>query len=117
VSFSWDSYIEFARELKGETDEAKLRTSVSRGYYGVYHKSRIRLGKISKQYVKHEDVIAELRESEKFENGNRLANTLDNLKKDRVDADYDSFKTVTPHTVDVFWKRLDRFIITLNEEE
>ncbi|MFL5800989.1 MAG: hypothetical protein ACJ8CR_04530 [Roseiflexaceae bacterium] len=45
MSFQWSRYLDLARELAGklvtvEGQEAKLRSSISRAYYAVFHKAK-----------------------------------------------------------------------------
>jgi len=37
VPFDWSEYLRLADELGGRTDEASLRSAISRAYYYVYH--------------------------------------------------------------------------------
>lgn len=117
MAFNWESYIQLASELKNENDEAKLRTAVSRGYYGAYHKTRIKVGKTGTEFANHKDVIDSLRTSETIDNCELLANQLDQLKQNRVKADYRAFEKVDTHFVNSFWTRLERYMGKLNTEE
>jgi uncharacterized protein (UPF0332 family) len=117
MAFNWELYIQLASELKNESDEAKLRSAVSRGYYGAYHKTKIKLGYTANQYAKHELVVDGLRNSEEIENNSALANQLDNLKQSRVKADYHAFERIDKPFVNSFWARLDRYLNLINKEE
>jgi hypothetical protein len=37
IAFDWAQYLRIARELALRTDEAALRTAISRAYYYIYH--------------------------------------------------------------------------------
>jgi uncharacterized protein (UPF0332 family) len=43
MSFNWEEYYNLAKELKGRSDEASLRTAISRIYYSAYHQARVHL--------------------------------------------------------------------------
>lgn len=117
MAFNYDSYIQFAFDLKEEKDEAKLRSAVSRGYYGAYHKTRLKLGITGTQFNTHQKLIENLRLNENIEKSELLANQLDVLKQNRVTADYEPFKSVDAHFVKTFWARLERFLESISEEE
>jgi len=39
--FTWEDFLSFADRLQGSTDEAELRTAISRAYYAVHHSSKV----------------------------------------------------------------------------
>lgn len=115
MPFDWDAYKSLAVELKDSTDEAKRRSAVSRGYYAVYHKSRIRLNFTSAKYIPHKQVIESLLNNDQIENGASLSNTLAGLSQSRSTADYHSFTPVDQGFVREFWARLERYERRLGE--
>ena len=40
MPFDWTDYLTLAEELRQRTDEASLRTAISRGYYAAFHQAR-----------------------------------------------------------------------------
>jgi hypothetical protein len=40
IDFNWRNFLELARELEKENDEAKIRSSISRAYYAAYCSTR-----------------------------------------------------------------------------
>jgi hypothetical protein len=119
MSFSFNTYESFGRCLKDSSKEVELRNSVSRGYYCFYHKVKRFFGYTVFQYVRHEDLIAKLNSDYRLKHGAKLSNAMQNLKEDREDADY----KVVPRNefnnknVEYFWKRYDKTIELLKEEE
>lgn len=79
--------------LKNKTEEAHLRTSIGRSYYGIFLHFREHLSKLGlRKTVKpknaiHEFVINCLRYGE-IREGQKLAEIMDNLKQLRHEADY-----------------------------
>jgi len=96
MSFNWKAFIDFAKELMDATDEARLRSAISRAYYGVFciARNKKRLKEYKKKDV-HSKVIESYKSSqdkdEKF-----IGKTLDELRRHRNDADYNEDKKITP---------------------
>ena len=84
-----DEFIRFAGLLVARfaSDEAALRTAVSRAYYGAYHVAIRLLSRACTERLDHGSVRRLLKES-----GNPVAGQagrrLDNLQSDRIKADY-----------------------------
>ncbi|MEX2139142.1 MAG: hypothetical protein WD894_07775 [Pirellulales bacterium] len=84
-----DEFIRFAGLLVARfpSDEAALRTAVSRAYYGAYHLAIDLLSRVCGERFDHGSVRRLLKES-----GNPIAQNagrqLDDLQSDRIKADY-----------------------------
>ena len=116
MAFNWDEFIDLGRELYDRNNSnAKLRTSVSRGYYGVYHKVIKKLGQEREDYIKHETLREILAESD-FQNSNRLAHMLKNLADYRVIADYKAKEVVDMSRLSDFWNQVDTFLNRLEKD-
>lgn len=102
MSFDWTEFLDLAQALasqerKPATEEAKLRSAISRAYYAAYCTARNRLGAISFHVRdKHTYVWNHFQNStddalkEIGKNGHRL-------RKDRNKADYDNFISNLPY--------------------
>jgi uncharacterized protein (UPF0332 family) len=93
MTFDWTEYLKLANELAKRNDEASLRSSISRAYYGVFCIARNILGyKNYRGKDVHQKVISELKQ-----NKDRLLRksgwNLDELRRKRNDADYQEEKT------------------------
>ena len=97
MNFNWKEYINLAEELVEFSDEAKLRTAISRAYYGAFCLARNKKGLKSYKPQKGENihwkVINEYKRSPDY-NEKFVGNTLDKLRKNRNDADYDEDRTI-----------------------
>lgn len=98
MPFDWIKFVSLAEELCHEkNDEAALRSSVSRAYYGAFGKTRIYF---SSHYTLresngdgvHQKIIETLKKSSIKEEYS-LGNTLSLLRTSRNDADYESHST------------------------
>jgi len=94
MSFNWINYVYIAEGLQPKTEEAYIRCSISRAYYGVFCPARNIKG--LKNYLKtkedwepsiHIAVINAYRHST-YTNDKQIGVRLDTLRKLRVDADY-----------------------------
>lgn len=92
AAFDWTQYLVFAKELSGRTDEAALRSAISRAYYAAFNRARaycIAKGipvPESLDNTSHKAVWDAL-----SNRGRTLAGAHSNgtrLKRKRVDADY-----------------------------
>jgi uncharacterized protein (UPF0332 family) len=98
MPFEWTDFISCAEELSNKSDEASLRSSISRAYYGAFGKIKIYCS--SKFDIRtigdslHQRVIQSLKESGDSDEFS-LGNTLSQLRTSRNDADYDSHKTIS----------------------
>jgi uncharacterized protein (UPF0332 family) len=88
MNFDWLDYIYLAESLLDSHNEAQLRTSASRAYYGLYGFARIKKGL---QFIKgndiHIQVINAYRDS-KDKNEKKIGRILFQLRKSRMNADY-----------------------------
>ncbi|MHA1278053.1 MAG: hypothetical protein ACTSQ8_12760 [Candidatus Helarchaeota archaeon] len=94
MSFDWKNFVRLAEDLMNHPDEASLRSAISRAYYGAFCISRNKMGfksyrgsDVHKEVIKHYQHSRDSRE--KF-----VGNTLDKLRRDRNDADYNEDKTI-----------------------
>jgi uncharacterized protein (UPF0332 family) len=98
IAFNWREYLTLAIELEEGTDEAKLRSSISRAYYAAYCSARNYMEGPCKRTLKrgipaHQCVI-------EYFNGNRddkancrrlqIAQNLIRMREERRMADYDN---------------------------
>ena len=100
MKFDWSEYFNLAKELAGTTEEAKLRSAVSRAYYSVFCLARNYLRDIQ-QYPrlwqnKNYDINAHQYVAEKFIYNQSKSQTmieigkdLSRLRKMRNKADYE----------------------------
>lgn len=118
MAFKWSEYITFGRSIQNGPEESKFRSSISRGYYGVYHKAKLSIGYNSKDTPKHQEIQDGLQNNESFNSRNalRLSNIYSTLKQDRVKADYKAFENVDFRLTQMFWTNVDRFFQILDEE-
>lgn len=96
MSFNWSGYLTLAQELAGKvsasSQEAKLRSAISRAYYGAYCSARNHLIRQDHQIPKTGEahkVVPKIFMSKKDLLSMRIASNLDRLRKDRRDADYE----------------------------
>lgn len=111
MSFDWNQFIKYCEQLKDEVDDsnrAKIRSAISRGYYGVFHKSRYKLGLGSDK--QHKVVHEEFRNRTDLENNEFLASRFQNLKHYRTDADYKATKDIGKRKLTIFWGELQEFL-------
>lgn len=91
--FDWSGYLDLAQELQKRTDEASLRTAISRAYYFVYNTAQNRPAvseyRLDPKLPKHEELwsLYERNDGE----CKRLATIANRLKFKRVKADYQNF--------------------------
>lgn len=100
MTFDWSEYLELAQELAGEraslaSEEAKLRSSVSRAYYAAFCKARNHLRDIEGQPIPkggkaHAYVRDQFKDSTD-RSRKKIGNNLDRLRLRRNKADYDDF--------------------------
>jgi uncharacterized protein (UPF0332 family) len=96
MSFDWLEYLDLARELAGQatnpsSQEAKLRSSISRSYYAAFCKARNHLrgeGYSIPCQSTHRYVIDQFLHS-RDRVRKRVGAHLDRLRNDRNKADYD----------------------------
>jgi len=105
--FNWDDYLKLAKdlilpEIQRKSDEACLRTAVSRAYYCVYHKAQkyaIKKGYSPPKTDTHNALIKFLsKDSDKEIQA--ISAKLGIIKKDRVHCDYyDNIYKINPSKV------------------
>lgn len=124
MSFSFDTYENFARQFCNSNDETELRNSVSRGYYSFYHKVKKLLSLLDSEYFNHEQLITILDKDERLEQGSYLSSVMRTMKEERTQADY--YKVNNPKLesiefnktrVGYFWQRYDMAVSKLKAEE
>jgi len=95
--FDWFLYLDVAKALAQTPSEARLRSAVSRAYYGVFGAIRARLTtagfRPSRQGRAHSEVITWLRQSGQEER--QVGNELDRLRLERNEADYNALTDFT----------------------
>jgi uncharacterized protein (UPF0332 family) len=100
MPFDWREFIKFSEELYNtKSDEASLRSAISRAYYGAFGSIRpycIERFKISSKnnHEIHRIVIEKLKSSSnslEFSTGNFLSG----LREDRNNADYDNRSSIS----------------------
>lgn len=101
--FQWEDYLNLAEELSKQNNHAYSRCAVSRAYYGIYQllksKARLKPKKYRTVDSSHAEFIKELLnptyelminldlEEEAIK---QIGNTMEKLRLNRNDADYDS---------------------------
>jgi len=95
MSFNWVEYVKLAEDLQKQRGESYLRSSISRAYYGVFCIARNKKGyKNSRQSNVHWEVINAYKNSS-IQDEKYVGKLLDDLRKQRNDADYDEDKTIS----------------------
>jgi len=84
MTFDWTEYLKLANELAKRNDEASLRSSISRAYYGVFCIARNILGyKNYKGKDVHQKVIDKLKQNGS-EFPKKLGQYLDELRREET---------------------------------
>lgn len=119
MSFDWSNYLDLAQELhdnatNSSSEEANLRSSISRAYYGAYHKARLRLYQkwgisLPKGVIAHQ----QLRNEYASRNYRKISVTLDRMRYDRNRADYDDVIMNVAATANENLKRANRVTTSL----
>ena len=88
--FSWRHFLNTARNLSQSTDEASLRTAVSRAYYAAFHEARAYLARFNKleQGSEHEKVWRAFDRPTDRRQYREIWTWGTRLRKARVEADY-----------------------------
>ncbi|RLI75447.1 hypothetical protein DRP05_14825 [Archaeoglobales archaeon] len=101
MSFDWGDYLALAKELAGESNEAKLRSAISRAYYSIFCKARNYLhGKIplTGKSIDHK-LVSEAFKAKDDDKLKRVGVNLERLRIDRNKADYeDDFPNIVAQT-------------------
>lgn len=102
MSFLWDDYLVFARSIQGQTDEAALRTCVSRAYYAAFGMAAQRLNfngvVIPPKANKHVYVWWYYNDENLLNSGRKISAAANDLKRKRVHADYHDQRPITSST-------------------
>lgn len=118
--FDWDEFLNLAKELEQKSDEASLRTAISRIYYAVYWKARIKLEKEgfiikeSRGKGSHEQVWDEYSNRTGITN-KAIYRSGDELKKNRIKADYKPEITVSSSLVKDSFRLANNILTYLNQ--
>lgn len=105
MPFNWSDFISLAENLiANKDDQASLRSSASRAYYGAF--GRVRIYFSSKYKLKdslgdgvHQKIIGTLKGSDNRKEYT-LGNTLSQLRDSRNDADYESHMSFNKQQVE-----------------
>lgn len=108
MSFNWKLYVDLADELasyktNNHLQEACLRSSISRGYYGVYCTARnflIRQGNSIPKADSHKYVREEYQKSQDWRR-KKIAKNLHRLLNERKDADYENSSNIDVKRVQI----------------
>lgn len=94
MSFGWEEYVYLAEELLNRKEEACVRSSVSRAYYGAFCIARNR--KSYKKYTGRDIHWKVINEYKNSSNGNEqnIGRILDKLRKSRNNADYNEDRPI-----------------------
>lgn len=105
MTFDWSEYLKLAQQLAGQdvnlvSQEAKLRSSVSRSYYAAYHKALNYLTDIDKYEIPRapeaHKTVRELFQKSPNRSYKKIGSNLDRLGIDRIHADYRSHVDAIP---------------------
>jgi hypothetical protein len=92
-AFDWNEFLKLAIELSKRTDEASLRTAISRAYYSAYNTAARRPAVVQYRFSddgSSHDQLWALYERNADDNCKRLAMLGGRMKRKRVQADYRS---------------------------
>ena len=94
MAFDWYEYIKLSEDLISEEkpSEAKLRSAISRAYYGAFIKCRNKLKFLNKNDI-HTFIILHLKRPHASRNEFIIGGILGKLREKRNSADYDGSKT------------------------
>lgn len=90
MTFQWSSFVDFAKTLydTSEDDEARVRTVISRAYYGAFGHARLKQGLfVNERKDVHAKVIGAYKDSSD-PHERQIGIWLDSLRKRRIKADY-----------------------------
>ena len=97
MSFNWDQYLDLASELAGKppktpsTEEARLRSAISRAYYAAFCRARNELrdqrGVVNVEKMTHKQLWKRFETADTKDQ--QIASDGDRLRRDRNAADYD----------------------------
>lgn len=124
MKFDWTEYLNLAKELYGQRDsaasnEAKLRSAVSRAYYSAFCKVRNycrdvkRDNRLPNDARVHKYIINKFKQSEN-RRYRQIGINLDRLRADRNKADYHDVVQGLPSMVSTDLRRAQKVISILN---
>ncbi len=122
MDFDWKLYVDLAGELasyktNNYLQEACLRSSISRGYYGVYCTARNFLNKQGNSIPKvdsHRYVREEYQISQDWR-GRKIAKNLRRLSNERKDADYENTSNIDVRRVQIALSLCKRTLAVLHQ--
>ncbi|MBI3600935.1 MAG: HEPN domain-containing protein [Nitrospinae bacterium] len=108
-------YLVFARELldEGKDSEIKIRTAISRAYYGVYLYAASKYvhfkgDSVFEEIVKNHSRFIKTLKTENDNLLNKIGNQIFDLKKDREKADYEIKKDITKSLAEKAYSQAQR---------
>jgi uncharacterized protein (UPF0332 family) len=118
MSFDWNQYISLAEELNtGTPSEAKLRSAISRAYYGCFIQCRNKKGfSTEKDAGIHQRMIDNLKLSD-IPIECSIGNLLAGLRVKRNEADYSSFLKITKQEVSLLINNAKRILNLLYSQD
>lgn len=101
--FDWSTFLDLAERLAESSDEASLRSAISRGYYALFHRARRYAVRHQFQppgppISTHQALIAWFKQRPSDEE-REIGDELDDLRKLRNDADYQVRSDFVPQFV------------------
>jgi uncharacterized protein (UPF0332 family) len=94
MAFPYNEYLDLAKELSKTDKPAYLRSAISRAYYAVYIRACFVAGENNQnERSSHKDTIKKFTSHEDDE-AQELGEILQDLRKNRNQADYDGFYNV-----------------------
>jgi uncharacterized protein (UPF0332 family) len=117
ATFNWSQYFRLAGELGSTTDEAYLRSALSRAYYYVYHMALKRAEANSYKPLPNEGTHSQLWRlfgSSPEPDCQRLAAIALRLKEKRERADYESHYARVADDVPAVLAEAQQFVAMLN---
>jgi hypothetical protein len=104
MAFRWSDYLALAHDLIKRNDEAALRSAISRSYYAVFgtaeetltaNQIAVKKTRRRKKLNSHEAVWYTYR-SDSRTSWQKVGTDGDRLKRERVQADYKAYATISP---------------------
>ena len=123
MKFDWSEYVNLAQELAGQSgrlasDEAKLRTAVSRAYYALHCKVRNYIHDVERLPIpstgEAHQFIIDMFERSPDKRRRKIGQTLKRLRIDRIKADYHDVVTGLPSMAALALKLAQQAISTLS---
>jgi len=104
-------FFQVAEDLANSPDdeEAVFRTSISRAYYAAFHEvadayaDKKKVPRSDRLFENHQNFIRTLRELRAEPKFKKLGNQLNDLKSDRIKADYKLHQDISRNTAKKSW--------------